>query len=84
MLIDEFTQGLSPAAVSALAGVVKRLRDEGLTLILVEQDVALARSLADRIYVLDAGRVVASGTQAELSMSDLARTLLGLSEGTQG
>jgi branched-chain amino acid transport system ATP-binding protein len=84
MLIDEFTQGLSPAAVSVLAGVVKRLRDEGLTLILVEQDVALARALADRIYVLDAGRVVASGTQAELSMSDLARTLLGLSEGTQG
>ena len=83
MLVDEFTQGLSPAVVGVLGDVVRALRAEGMTFILVEQDVALARSLADRIYVLDAGSVVASGTQAELQLSDLARTLLGLAETTE-
>jgi branched-chain amino acid transport system ATP-binding protein len=83
MLVDEFTQGLSPAVVRVLADVVRKLRADGMTFIIVEQDVALARSLADRIYVLDAGTVVASGTQDELQLSDLARTLLGLTESTE-
>jgi ABC-type branched-subunit amino acid transport system ATPase component len=80
MLVDEFTQGLAPTAISDLAETVRNIRATGMTFVLVEQNVALARSLADRLYVLDAGRLVASGTQAELSLAAVARTYLGLGE----
>ena len=84
LLVDEFSQGLAPSVVAVMADVVRALQAEGLTMVVVEQNVALARSMADRLYVLDAGHVVASGTQAELSLSEVTRTYLGLADGEAG
>jgi branched-chain amino acid transport system ATP-binding protein len=80
MLIDEFSQGLAPTIVDSLAQIVHKLQEDGITLVLVEQNVAIARSIADRLYILDAGRVVVSGTHDELSLSEVTRRYLGLAD----
>lgn len=73
ILIDELSQGLSPAAVSTIVKVLQGLHDQGLTMVVVEQSLATAISLADRCYALDAGRVVDSGPASQFSESDDAR-----------
>ncbi|MGH8599463.1 MAG: ABC transporter ATP-binding protein, partial [Burkholderiales bacterium] len=66
MLLDEPSQGLAPLIVKEVMQVVKRMRDEGLSVLLVEQNVPLSLSVADRAYVLDDGKVVYSGTAQDL------------------
>jgi len=62
--------GLAPIIVQSLARILRELNKErGLTVLLVEQSVRLAFSLCTRAYVLETGRVVASGTTAELAQS---------------
>jgi ABC-type branched-subunit amino acid transport system ATPase component len=82
MLIDEFTQGLSPGSVAAVADAVRAIKSSGMTLVIVEQNVALARSLSDRLILLDGGHMVASGTPEELSLAEVTRTYLGVTSGT--
>jgi branched-chain amino acid transport system ATP-binding protein len=60
-LLDEPAAGLREAERSQLATLIRRLRARGLTLLLIEHDVRLVTSLADRISVLDLGRVIAEG-----------------------
>jgi branched-chain amino acid transport system ATP-binding protein len=66
LLLDEPSMGLAPALKYDLFRTLKRLNEEGLTLLLVEQNASLALHLAHRGYVLDTGRIVASGTGSEL------------------
>ncbi len=66
LLLDEPSMGLAPVLKYELFRTFKRLNEEGLTLLLVEQNASLALHLAHRGYVLDTGRIVASGTGAEL------------------
>jgi branched-chain amino acid transport system ATP-binding protein len=66
MLIDELSLGLAPLVVDRLVGVLADVRRSGATLILVEQDAALALSIADRGYVLRQGGIFRSGTAAGL------------------
>ena len=67
LLIDELSLGLAPAVVESLCEALKKLNAEGLTLLVVEQDVATALELADRAFVMDTGRITRSGSSAELS-----------------
>ncbi|MDP4003370.1 ATP-binding cassette domain-containing protein [Methylobacterium sp. NEAU K] len=67
LLLDEPSLGLAPSMINALYATVAELRDEGVTILIVDQMAALALTVADRGYVLEQGRVVASGTAAELS-----------------
>lgn len=68
LLLDEPTEGLAPLIVERVADLVTELNDEdGITVLLVEQNVAVATELADRVFVLDRGRIVFDGTPAELS-----------------
>ena len=65
MLLDEPSQGLAPLFVRMLGELLGRLRAEGLTLLLVEQNVRLALAVADRVAVLSRGTVVFAGATAE-------------------
>jgi branched-chain amino acid transport system ATP-binding protein len=78
LLLDEPSVGLAPNLVREILHLLVRLRDEGLTLLLVEQDAHAALRVADRGYVLETGRVAAEGAARELLASDhLRRAYLG-------
>jgi ABC-type branched-subunit amino acid transport system ATPase component len=67
LLLDEPSLGLAPAMINALYAVVADLRDQGVTILIVDQMAALALTVADRGYVLEQGRVVTAGAAAELA-----------------
>ena len=81
LLLDEPTLGLAPIAVSEVFRLISQLRDQGLTILLVEQNVRQALAISDRAYVLDGGRAVMHGTgQALLNDSRLTKAYLGLNQ----
>ena len=67
LLLDEPALGLAPLLVREVFAALKRIREQGVTVLLVEQNVHHALALADRAYVLETGRVTLSGTSAELA-----------------
>ncbi len=74
LLCDEPSMGLAPLITQELFHVLERLnKDEGLSVLLVEQNANLAMHMADRVYLLETGRIVASGSAAELSADDSIR-----------
>ena len=78
MLLDEPSQGLAPLIVREVIQVVSRMREEGLSVLLVEQNATLSLSIADRAYVLDDGRVVYAGQAADLARdTELVHHLAG-------
>jgi len=79
IMFDEPSLGLAPALVQELFRTIRRLADEGMTIILVEQNVAASLKLAQRAYVLENGRVVLSGTgEALLADPAVKQAYLGL------
>jgi len=66
LLLDEPSMGLAPNLVDQLLAVIRKLRDDGLTIILVEQNARAALAIADRAYVLETGRVTLNGPAAEI------------------
>ncbi|MDE1198975.1 MAG: branched-chain amino acid ABC transporter ATP-binding protein/permease [Pseudomonas sp.] len=78
LLLDEPSLGLSPSMIGELYDALAALRDEGVTLLLVDQMANLALQVADRAYVLETGCVIKSGSAAELREdSELAAAYLG-------
>jgi branched-chain amino acid transport system ATP-binding protein len=73
IMFDEPSLGLAPALVQELFQTIKKLRDTGLTVLLVEQNVAMSLKLADRGYVIENGRIVLSGTGEKLLHDDGVR-----------
>jgi branched-chain amino acid transport system ATP-binding protein len=79
LMIDEMSLGLAPVVVEQLKDVLTTIRDEGVTVLLVEQDVNLALSTADRGYVMETGRIVHSGPAKQLiDDPEVRRAYLGL------
>jgi branched-chain amino acid transport system ATP-binding protein len=79
LMLDEPSLGLAPILVDEVLDTVRRLKQTGMTLLLVEQNVREALDLADRGYVLQTGRIVREGTGSELLASDVFRSaFLGL------
>jgi branched-chain amino acid transport system ATP-binding protein len=66
LLLDEPSMGLAPMLVEQILDVVRGLKQSGLTVLLVEQNARAALAIADRAYVVETGRIVASGSAAEL------------------
>ena len=79
LLLDEPSQGLAPVVVDAVIASIETMRDEGLAILLVEQNVELALGVADRAAVIDQGAIVFDGTSDELrARHDLQSTYLGV------
>jgi len=78
LLIDEPSMGLSPALVQQNFQIIKKIHDSGVAVLMVEQNAAMALSIADRGYVLSTGEIVLEGPAADLLRSeDLKRAYLG-------
>lgn len=70
LLLDEPSMGLSPLLVDQVFEIIKQLRDDGTTILLVEQNAGKSLAISDRAYVLELGEIALSGTGAELAASD--------------
>jgi branched-chain amino acid transport system ATP-binding protein len=73
LMLDEPSLGLAPLLVDEVLDTVRKLKEEGITILLVEQNVREALDLADRGYVLQTGRIVGQGSGKELLESDIFR-----------
>ncbi len=79
LLLDEISEGLAPVIVQKLGEVVRQLKEKGFTIVLVEQNFRFAAPLADRLYVIEHGRVAAEIRQAELRQKqDVLHQYLGI------
>jgi branched-chain amino acid transport system ATP-binding protein len=67
LILDEPSQGLAPLIVREVFRVVSRMRDEGISVLLVEQNVRMSLEISDQVYVLDDGKVIYTGPAAELA-----------------
>ena len=70
LMLDEPSMGLSPILVDQIFDIIKELHNAGTTILLVEQNAQMALSIADNAYVLESGKIVLSGTGAELLASE--------------
>jgi len=78
LMLDEPSIGLAPLVVREIFDVIVRLRSEGTTILLVEQNARAALSISDRGYVMETGRIMLEGTATELSANhDVRRSYLG-------
>jgi branched-chain amino acid transport system ATP-binding protein len=79
LLLDEPSQGLAPLIVDAVMDTIRKLKDERVSMLLVEQNAEMALQLADRVYVIDHGTVVFEGTPAALRADrQVTATYLGV------
>ena len=74
LMLDEPSMGLSPLLVQEIFDIIRNIHEEGMTILLVEQNAQMALSVADRAYVLETGRVVMDGTGAELLTNERVRS----------
>ncbi len=74
LMFDEPSLGLAPILVREIFAVIRRIREEGTTVLIVEQNVKQTLAVADRAYVLETGRLVMQGTGTELLNNEHVRT----------
>ena len=79
LMLDEPSQGIMPKLVDEIFQAVKRIRDAGMTVLIVEQRMSECLEIADRAYILQTGRVLMQGSAAEISINpDVRKAYLGL------
>lgn len=78
LMMDEISLGLAPAVVKQLYGAIPGIRDEGTTLVIVEQDVTQALRVADRAYCFLEGRVSLQGEPSQLTRDDIRAAYFGI------
>ena len=79
LLLDEITEGLAPVIVQSLGRVIRRLKERGFTIVLVEQNFRFAAPLADRFYVMEHGKIAESFSAPELeSKTQMLHEYLGV------
>ncbi|WP_448872366.1 ABC transporter ATP-binding protein [Desulfobulbus propionicus] len=84
VMMDEPSTGLAPLIVRDIFQIIKQLRDEGNTVLLIEQNAKAALGIADRGYVLEVGKVIVQGSAAQLlANTDVQRAYLGREKMTQ-
>ena len=70
LLLDEPSEGLAPRIVREIAKIIPQLRDQGITMLLVEQNFDMALSIADRIFVMSRGKMVHESSPEDLSHNE--------------
>jgi branched-chain amino acid transport system ATP-binding protein len=80
MLIDEPSLGLAPLVVDEMFAILRQLRDEGTTIVLVEQNTSMAVALADRVCLMQAGRVVLSDEAKNVDLDHLHQLYFGAAQ----
>ena len=79
LLMDELSLGLSPKITKEIYGAIGKLRLEGVTILVIEQNATLALRHSDRGYVLETGRITLQGTSAELLRDEhIRKAYLGM------
>jgi branched-chain amino acid transport system ATP-binding protein len=79
LLLDEISEGLAPVIVQALSRTIRTLREQGYTIVMVEQNFRFAAPLTDRFYIMERGRIVEGFTAAELpDKMELLQRYLGV------
>jgi len=79
LMLDEPTEGLAPVIIQQIGHTIKRLKNEGFTILLVEQNFRFAATVADRYYIVEHGRIIDGFANAELqSNMDKLHTYLGV------
>ncbi len=79
LLVDEPTQGLAPVLAREIGTILQRIKDDGVAILLVEQNAKLALSVAQRAYLIDQGVIQLEGTAAEIAANDeVQREYLGV------
>ncbi len=79
LMMDEPSMGLAPKLVLEIFGTVRKLRDEGVTILLVEQNAKAALDVSDRAYILETGKIVLHGPAKELlGMDEVRKAYLGI------
>jgi ABC-type branched-subunit amino acid transport system ATPase component len=85
LLLDEPAAGVNPVLIDQQVAFLKSLRDEGRIVILIEHNMDMIANVCDRVFVLDAGEVIATGTPAEIRANELVlRSYLGQPANAQG
>jgi branched-chain amino acid transport system ATP-binding protein len=74
LLLDEPSAGLAPVIVQSIFGLIQKIRAEGYTVLIVEQNVRQVLGVVDRAYLMETGRMRASGSAAEMLANDAVRT----------
>ena len=77
LLCDELSLGLAPIVIQDIYTALPRIRDAGTSLVIVEQDIAQAMRVADRVYCLQEGRITLTGRPAELSREAIHTAYFG-------
>jgi branched-chain amino acid transport system ATP-binding protein len=78
LVLDEPSLGLAPLVLADILQALRKLvAESSVTILLVEQNAEITTSFVDRIYLLEAGRVVMSGATSELTRDDIARSYMG-------
>jgi branched-chain amino acid transport system ATP-binding protein len=78
LLLDEPSEGLAPIVVQQLGEQIKRLRTEGITILLCEQNARFSLDLSDRLYILEKGQVRYSGTVADFHRDEAGKSYLAI------
>lgn len=73
LLLDEPSMGLAPLLIKEIFAIIEEIRENGTTILLVEQNANMALSIADKAYVLETGRIILSGSAKELANSEQVR-----------
>lgn len=78
LLLDEPSMGLAPLIVAQIFGIIRKIREQGTTVLLVEQNATMALRTSDRAYVISTGRIVKSGSSKDLASDpSIAEAYLG-------
>jgi branched-chain amino acid transport system ATP-binding protein len=79
LMLDEPSMGLAPIIVKDMFETIKRINNDGISLLLVEQNVFQALNISDKAYVLENGRIVMSGSGSEILLNpDVKKAYLGI------